>query len=1594
MNFFGKAGGTAASPIQFLADAGAVLTHAATVGTNASLAGINLENAGGYYVFQGLTINSDGSMNRAGIRVAATSHVQLINNKVDSAYIGIFTSNATDLLLQGNVCSRSTDQHGIYIGAGTTNSIARGNECWGNNWDGIHMNASNAIGPNNGNLIEGNKLHDNDLSGMDIEGVTNAILRDNLIYNNTKHGMSFHSQDQTRAGNPTPVCANNTIVNNTITGNGLFGLVWQPEDMAGTVVFNNILLSASTTTYGSIGVSGSSSGLTSDYNIVNDSFSSTLGTSEMSLASWRSNSGQDAHSVVATPSQLFVNASGGDYRLKAGSPAIDSGVASLGGRAAPTTDYAGAARPQGSAYDAGAFEYASTPDTTAPTISGVGNSTPTSSGATVSWNTDEAADTQVEYGLTTSYGSSTALNAVLGTSHSAGLSGLAAGTTYHFRVKSRDAAGNLATSADFTFTTAPADTTGPTVSGVGSSGVSGTGATVAWTTNEAADTQVEYGSTTSYGSTTTLNGSMVTSHSAALGGLTANTVYHYRVRSRDAAGNLTVSGDFTFTTSAPDVTPPTVSNVASSGVSVSGATVAWTTNEAADSQVEYGTTTSYGSSTTLDPTKLTSHSVTVGGLSPSTLYHFRVKTKDAAGNQTVSADFTFTTADAGQFPAGVIGFWQFNETSGTSASDASGNGNTGTLVNGPTFVAGRDSGNALNFDGTNDQVRVTRSGALEPAKVSLSAWVRLAAGVTQDDWATIIKKTYDNDNSEPFGTYSLQLSPGGQGNFLTFHTGHAGDGNDLISAAPIATGQWVHLAATYDPATGEKRLYVNGTQVASATLTSALVYDTSSAGNLYIGQDPGAGEAFQGAIDDVGVWGRALTAAEVQTLAFNGADTTGPTISSVSSSSVTNGGATVSWSTNEASDTQVQYGTTTAYGSNTTLNSTKVTSHGVSLTGLAASTTYHYRVLSRDAAGNLTVSADFTFTTAAAPDTTAPTISGVGSSGLSSSGATVAWTTDEASDTQVEYGTSTSYGSSSTLNSSKVTSHSATLSGLQPSTTYHFRVKSRDAAGNLATSADFTFTTAAAPDTTAPVISGVTTSGLSSGGVTISWTTNEAADTQVQYGTTTSYGSTTTLDTTKVTSHGVTLTGLTPGTVYHFRVKSRDAAGNLRNSADFTFTTATVGLPGQLRFSSATYTTAENGGGVLVTVTRTGGTTGSVSVSYATGDDTATAGSDYTATSGMLTFADGETEKTFTILITDDALAEDAESLNLTLSNPTGGATLGGQSTATVTVNDDDPPAEPGSNGLANGIAYDASGTMYMAYFDDATDNLKFASRSAGGTWSAVDVVDGGQDMGMYLSVAVDSAGHAGIAYMDGTNADLRYAHFNGTSWDVQVVDSKYTTGYYPSVKFGANDRPVISYYYKTGGDMRVAAADASGWTLTTIDASGDVGRYSTLALNPLTGRWSLGYEDTTHGTFKYAEQTKRGWSSLTIDAATKIGGGYISMAFNPVTKQPAMSYYDAYNADLKFAAFNGKRWVAQTVASKGSIGLYSNLRIRPDGNAEILYYNKGANGVFRAQVGSSAWALDQVASDGGRWLSTAEAPNGGWTASWLSDTGITTMDL
>ncbi|MCK6486737.1 MAG: hypothetical protein L6R48_00100 [Planctomycetes bacterium] len=98
-------------------------------------------------------------------------------------------------------------------------------------------------------------------------------------------------------------------------------------------------------------------------------------------------------------------------------------------------------------------------------------------------------------------------------------------------------------------------------------------------------------------------------------------------------------------------------------------------------------------------------------------------------------------------------------------------------------------------------------------------------------------------------------------------------------------------------------------------------------------------------------------------------------------------------------------------------------------------------------------------------DTVPPRLSNLAVASISSTAATVTWNSDEAADTQVEYGPTAAYGSTSALVAAPVTAHTVVLAGLTPSTTYHLRARSRDAAGNLGLSADALFTTAAAPAT-------------------------------------------------------------------------------------------------------------------------------------------------------------------------------------------------------------------------------------------------------------------------------------------------------------------------------------------------------------------------------------------------------------------------------------------------------------------------------------------------------------------------------------------------
>lgn len=194
------------------------------------------------------------------------------------------------------------------------------------------------------------------------------------------------------------------------------------------------------------------------------------------------------------------------------------------------------------------------------------------------------------------------------------------------------------------------------------------------------------------------------------------------------------------------------------------------------------------------------------------------------------------------------------------------------------------------------------------------------------------------------------------------------------------------------------------------------------------------------------------------------ADITVPsTPTGLSYSGVTQTSATIFWSVSTDASGISKYN---VYRNGSLISSPTFTTYTDS--ELSEGTTYSYTVSATDAATtpNTSVQSPALFVTtqsAMETDTTTPLISGVSVSSITSTGATFSWSTDENSDSQVVFGLTSTYGDNSALNTSLVSSHSQTLSGFLANTVYHYQVKSRDASNNLASSADFTFTTSASP---------------------------------------------------------------------------------------------------------------------------------------------------------------------------------------------------------------------------------------------------------------------------------------------------------------------------------------------------------------------------------------------------------------------------------------------------------------------------------------------------------------------------------------------------
>lgn len=301
-------------------------------------------------------------------------------------------------------------------------------------------------------------------------------------------------------------------------------------------------------------------------------------------------------------------------------------------------------------------------------------------------------------------------------------------------------------------------------------------------------------------------------------------------------------------------------------------------------------------------------------------------------------------------------------------------------------------------------------------------------------------------------------------------------------------------------------------------------------------------------------------------------DETPPIISNLQVIDITENTATIIWETNEPSNMVVKFSESTNIWNKLSDLNYYWKKHLVKITGLEPSTVYYYQIESTDPSGNTEIVGDesYKFNTTGPVDNTKPRIvDGPRVTILTDTSTTIQWTTDEESDSKVEWGLNKDkYGPNPVSSSEFVLVHNITLFDLTPSTTYHYRVRSMDNSPNANenVSVDYNFTTKPPADKKPPkILAGPSLLEVGEHTATIIWTTNEVSDSELHYGTTPNYGSIA-KDSSLVIEHMMILMDLTPSTTYHYKVVSSDASDNSNQSGDHTFTTLDIPIPIEIEF--------------------------------------------------------------------------------------------------------------------------------------------------------------------------------------------------------------------------------------------------------------------------------------------------------------------------------------------------------------------------------------------------------------------------------------------
>ena len=400
-------------------------------------------------------------------------------------------------------------------------------------------------------------------------------------------------------------------------------------------------------------------------------------------------------------------------------------------------------------------------------------------------------------------------------------------------------------------------------------------------------------------------------------------------------------------------------------------------------------------------------------------------------------------------PTGLTGWWAA-EGSGADVLGA----NPATAQNGTAYGPG-NVGQSFSLDGVNDYVSIADAAAFRSASLTVNGWFNFA---TVSGIRILAAKSVGTGTSESFVLYM-------DGPTLSAAVGDASDIGPVIShTLNPEVGTWHHIAFTFDAAADTQKLYVDGVERASGNVGKTIGYDAHP---ITIGaefENEVLSYFFHGSIDEIQIFDRALTGAEITAIYTAGGlglcrPTQPPVIVTHPTTSTNAPGSTATFTVLAGGAAPLSYawakdgapltnGERIAGAQTPTLTISQIESGDAGI----------YSVTVSNAAGSTnSPGAGLIF------DGAAPVISGL-TTNLGQTSALISWTTDEPASASVEYGESAALGSTNRYTGALRTQHGINLTGLLPGRTYHFRVRSADSPGNVAFSPAQTFTTVAAPD--------------------------------------------------------------------------------------------------------------------------------------------------------------------------------------------------------------------------------------------------------------------------------------------------------------------------------------------------------------------------------------------------------------------------------------------------------------------------------------------------------------------------------------------------